>query len=122
VNTIDDSHLAGCTSEACFCVDTGGVGTAIALGAAAAVNNEGEDVADAFDALLTSGDGGTGTGMGLISNFSGSIGLPSLCEIAFANRGIVSKMTTKASAKDNKAMRIQWIRWVVFIGTLLMNR
>jgi hypothetical protein len=83
---------------------------------------EGADAADLAGSLIANGVGGTGTGTGLISNFSGSSGLPTICEIPFASNGSARKITTNASARLHKAMRIQLVERFVFTETLLLKR
>jgi len=110
-NRIDDSDEGLCAGkDSVLVITTGGdIGTGIALGIAATPATTGAGVAVAMGPFETIGGGGTGTGMGLISSCSGLIGLPSSCEIALANRGIVIRITTKASARHTKPICIHLI-------------
>jgi len=122
-NVVDDSDWEACANEEAVCgPEAGLVGTGIASGTGIMADSDGAGIADTGNSLIANGVGGTGTGMGRMSSFSGSIGLPTICEIPFASRGIFNKITTKASARHHKAMRIQLVERFVFTGTLLLKR
>ncbi len=73
-----------------------------------AVANWVKQYAEKLPTAIANGGGGTGTGMGLISNFSGSIGLPTIRVIAFVSKGIVIRITTKTSAMHDNTIHTKF--------------